>query len=338
MKRVESLEKNNKFSFKKILINGNLILIIIVLMVVSTILSPVFLTPANIFNLFRQLTPYFLITIGMLFVILTGNIDLSQGATMALGGVMVAVALTNWNIGQTDPVFSPILIMLIAVAVGVGSGFITGFLVARLQMMSFVATLAMGLVNGGIAYMITDGHPIRVPQDSLAGQTLLEFGAGGISGFHWPIILVIVVIAVFSWLLKFTAFGRLCQATGSNSSAVLLAGQNVQKFQLSSFVISGGLSALAGAILVTRAAVAAPNAGTGYELDAIAACVIGGASLAGGKGTVLQAIIGMLIIGLIGNILDLLSVPAFPQKVIKGVIIIAAVLMQMATSQKRKVN
>ena len=335
MNKVEAREKNNSFSFKKILIEGNLILIIVVLMVVSTMLSPVFLTPDNIFNLLRQLSPYFLITIGMLFVILTGNIDLSQGSTMALGGVMAAVALTNWNIGQTDPVFSPILIMLICVAVGAASGFITGFLVARLKMMSFVATLAMGMVNSGIAYMITDGHPIRVPQDSLAAQTLLQFGAGGVGGIHWPIILVAVIIVFFAWMLKFTAFGRLCQATGSNSSAVMLAGQNVQKYQLSTFVISGSLAALAGVILVTRAAVAAPNAGTGYELDAIAGCVIGGASLAGGKGTVILAIIGMLVIGLIGNILDLLSVPAFPQKTIKGVIIIAAVLMQMATQQKK---
>jgi ribose transport system permease protein len=319
-----------------VLSSGSILIVLLVLVVASTLLSPVFLTFGNVFNLLRQMSPVILITMGMLFVILTGNIDLSLGSVAALSGVMVAVAIDRWHIGQANAYVGLIVAALIGVATGAVSGLVSGTLVSRFKMMSFIATLAVGMIASGLAYQITQGHPIRIPEDSAAGLLLLDFGSLSVPALRipWPVVVAIILIAVCAWVQKYTAFGRLCIATGSNRAAVLYAGQSPEKHELGSFVISGVMAAIGG-IILTRAAVASPASGTGYELDAIAGCVIGGASLAGGKGSVLKALVGILIIGLIGNILDLLSVPAFPQKIIKGVIIIVAVLMQMATGRKK---
>lgn len=323
-------------SVRRALSSGSILIVMLVLVVVSTLLSPVFLTWGNVFNLLRQMSPVILITMGMLFVVLTGNIDLSLGSVAALSGVMVAVALDRWHIGFENAWLGLIVCALVGVATGALCGLASGLLVSRFKMMSFIATLAVGMIASGLAYQITHGHPIRIPEDSAAGWLLLDFGSLAVPlvGIPWPVVVAIVLIAICAWAQKYTAFGRLCIATGSNRAAVLYAGQSAEKHELGSFMISGIMAAVGG-IILTRAAVASPAAGTGYELDAIAGCVIGGASLAGGRGSVLKALVGILIIGLIGNILDLLSVPAFPQKIIKGVIIIAAVLMQMATARKK---
>jgi len=329
--------RKRKTGVKEIMTKYNLIIILVILCVVSACLSPVFLSVKNIFNLLRQQSPYILITIGMLYVVLTGNIDLSQGNIIALSGVATVYAINEWGWGYTSAL-GILPAVLLGVVVGGVSGLLNGFLTSKLKMMSFVATLAVGMICSGLAYLITNGHPIRIDSDSVSGTLLSNFGAKGIPGinFPWPVVVVIIVVIVMFIIQKYTFYGRLVIASGSNPIALHLAGQDVDLIKMMTFVISGILAALAGIIIAGRTAVAAPNAGSGYEMDSVAGCVIGGASLAGGKGTVLRSVAGVLALGLIGNILDLLSVPAYPQKIIKGVIIIAAVLLQQSMDEKDK--
>lgn len=205
-----------------------------------------------------------------------------------------------------------------------------GVLVALFGLASFVATLAMMTMARGLAYMMSNGQPVRFPKDLSTAQFLQEFGSKGLPGLGtpWPVVFALAVILLFVFLLRRTHWGRLTIATGSNETAVRLAGLPVGRYKFLAYTIAGGLSALAGIIATSRTAVGTPVTGIGLELDAIAACVIGGALLSGGKGTVTNTMIGVLVLGLIGNIMNLMSVPAYPQQIIKGLIIILAVLMQ----------
>ena len=173
-------------------------------------------------------------------------------------------------------------------------------------------------------------YPYAFPRDLSTAKILTAFGAKGVPGIGlpWPVVAALVIILGFILLLRRTSWGRLTVATGSNETAVRLAGLPVARYKFLAYTICGGLSALAGIMVTARTAVGTPVTGIGLELDAIAACVIGGALLSGGKGTVIQTMIGVLILGLIGNIMNLMSVPAYPQQIIKGVIIILAVLLQ----------
>ncbi len=186
----------------------------------------------------------------------------------------------------------------------------------------------MMTIARGVAYIVSNGQPQRFQREQPAAQILRDFGSEAVLGIAWPILFGVVVIIGFMLLMRFTSYGRLTVATGSNETAVRLAGIPVARYKLLAYAACGALSALAGVIVASRSGVATPGAGVALELDAIAACVIGGALLSGGKGTVFNTLIGVLVLGLIGNIMNLLSVPAYPQQVVKGAIIILAVLLQ----------
>lgn len=309
------------------LINYNIYIMLAALLVVSAVLSEHFLTLQNISNLLRQLAPLALVSIGMLLVVLTGGIDLSVGSAAAIGGMGVAMAMPMLPFEGGAAL---LVCILGAVLFGTLLGAINGLLVAGFGMASFVATLAMMTMARGLAYMLSNGQPVRFPRDLATAQILTEFGSKSIPGVNvpWPVLSVLLVIALFVFLLRQTSWGRLTVATGSNENAVRLAGLPVWRYKFLAFTLCGALSALAGVFVTARTAVGTPVTGVGLELDAIAACVIGGALLSGGKGTVTNTMIGVLILGLIGNIMNLMSVPAYPQQIIKGVIIILAVLMQ----------
>ncbi|WDZ79099.1 ABC transporter permease (plasmid) [Ensifer adhaerens] len=309
------------------LINYNIYIMLATLLVVSAMLSEHFLTLQNISNLLRQLAPLALVSIGMLLVVLTGGIDLSVGSAAAIGGMGVAMAMPMLPFEGGAAL---LVCILGAVLFGTLLGAINGLLVAGFGMASFVATLAMMTMARGLAYMLSNGQPVRFPRDLATAQILTEFGSKGVPGVNvpWPVLSVLLVIALFVFLLRQTSWGRLTVATGSNENAVRLAGLPVWRYKFLAFTLCGALSALAGVFVTARTAVGTPVTGVGLELDAIAACVIGGALLSGGKGTVTNTMIGVLILGLIGNIMNLMSVPAYPQQIIKGVIIILAVLMQ----------
>lgn len=323
-------ENKKKGSVKDFLIRHNAILILVALFVISAILSPVFLTSQNIFNILRQNMPVLMISLGMLLVILTGGIDLSVGSITAVGGMIISITMVTLN--WTTPV-GIVLSILLTLAVCVLLGSANGALIAYLRMAPFVVTLAMMTIARGIAYMITNGEPVRWLEGEPGRDGMLAFANQGLGPIPWPVVLGIIVLVIYVVMMRKTVFGRLVVATGSNESAVSLAGINAKKYKFAVYAISGLMCGIAGILITTRSGSGTPNTGTGYELDAIAACVIGGASLTGGKGKVINTLIGVLILGLITNIMNLLSVPSYPQQIVKGVIIIASIFVQSISNK-----
>lgn len=290
------------------------LLVLILLLVISSILSPNFLTAQNIFNLFRQHSGTAIVSMGMLLVILTGGIDLSVGSTVALSGVLCAYFMQSMSMP---------LAILLTVLCSCLVGAVTGYFVSFQKVAPFVVSLASMTAARGIAYIVSRGTPITVKND-----IILAFGKGSLFKIPFPAIAMIIVVLAVSFLLKYTSTGRFIQAIGSNETSVRLSGIQVNRYKWLVYMLAAACCALAGIISDGRAGVGSPNIAEGMELDAIAACVIGGASLTGGYGTAGNTLIGMLILGLIGNIMNLMNVANYPQQVIKGIIIIAAVLLQ----------
>jgi ribose transport system permease protein len=298
------------------LLKYNTIFIFVVLLVVSSIASKAFFTERNIFNLLRQMAGIGIVSMGMLLVILTAGIDLSVGSMMALASVLSAHFLFSMPL--------PLSIIL-TILTGVALGSVSGFLVSNRRMAPFVVTLAMMTIARGLAYIVSKGAPILLPE---SGQALKNFGSAYWLRIPQPVFLTFIVFTITLLVLKYTAFGRLVIAIGSNEIAVRLSGVRTGIYKFLVYSISGGLAAIAGIISTSRTGVGSPIVGVGLELDAIAAVVIGGASLSGGRGTALNTLLGIFILGMIGNIMNLKNVPAYPQQVIKGLIIIFAVLLQ----------
>lgn len=290
------------------------VFVFIIMVIVSALLSDVFLSERNIFNLLRQVAGLGIVSMGMLMVILTGGIDLSVGSIAALGSVLVAFFLRDM------PLLPAVLLTLGA---GLLVGAVSGFLVANRNMAPFVATLALMTVARGLAFMISKGSPIQTNN-----QILSDFGSSYWLRIPVPVFLTFIVFLIAILVLRFTAFGRLVMAIGSNESAVRLAGIRVGYYKFAVYAITGVLCAVAGIISTSRTGVGSPIVGSGMELDAIAAVVIGGASLSGGRGTAINTFLGVLILGMIGNIMNLMNIPGYPQEVIKGIIIVVAVLLQ----------
>lgn len=316
---MKSLGQEN---IKKILIQNNTYIILLILIVVSSLLTPYFLTAMNIRNLLLQQTGPVCMAIGMLFVILTGGIDLAVGSYMAFGVSMMGVLLTNY---QMNVWLAALVTILISLVLGMG----TGALVAYTNMQGFIASLAMMTVSRGIAFVLTNANPIRLP----AGTIELIVS----KDYHYPVIYIVAgIVILFICIQRFTTYGRLVIACGSNRNAVELAGIRVRRYITSVYMISAALSVCAGMISAARTSAASPNLGAGFELNAIASCAIGGASLAGGVGSALKTVAGVFVLALIGNVMNLLSVPPYPQDIIKGIIIILAVLMQLFTNRTEK--
>jgi ribose transport system permease protein len=294
----------------------NTVFIFLVMLLVSALVSDVFFTGTNLFNLIRQVTPVGIISMGMLMVILTGGIDLSVGSVVAMTGVLTAMFT------QTMPVPFAILASL---GCGLAVGSISGYLVSYHRIAPFIATLALMSIVRGFGFIFSKGAPIVVSDNASA---LTNFGSSSFLGFPEPALLFLLIFALTAVLLKYNVFGRIIIAIGSNEEAVRLSGIKVTAYKFSVYAISGGLAAIAGIITTARTAVGSPVMGNGMELDVIATVVIGGASLSGGKGTAFNTLLGVLILGMIGNIMNLLIIPAYSQQVIKGVIIIIAMLLQ----------
>jgi len=306
-------------NFKRYLqfvVKYNTVLIFLIMLLVSAIVSDVFFTSSNLFNLIRQVTPVGIISMGMLLVILTGGIDLSVGSVVAMSGVLCALFT------QTMPL--PLAITA-ALASGLLVGSLSGYLVSIHKMAPFIATLALMSIVRGIGFIASKGAPILVAEEASA---LTDFGSGNTMGIPNPALILFLVFAITSVILRYNVFGRIVIAIGSNEEAVRLSGIKVSVFKFCVYAITGSLSAVAGIITTARTAVGSPVMGVGMELDVIATVVIGGASLSGGKGSAINTLLGVLILGMIGNIMNLLIIPSYLQQIIKGLIIIAAVLLQ----------
>jgi ribose transport system permease protein len=305
------------------IIEQNTVFIFIILIIISSLVSEVFFTSVNLSNLARQVSGIGVVSMGMLLVILTGGIDLSVGSVLALCGVLCAI------FSNAMPLFMAVILTLFC---GMTVGSISGYLISIQKMAPFVATLALMTIARGLAFIFSKGAPILVSDNASA---LIDFGSGKLFGMPNPVLVFIfVTIAVFI-LLNYNVFGRIAIAVGSNEEAVRLSGVKIWVYKFSVYIIAGGLAAIAGIIGTSRTGVGSPIVGSGMELDAIAAVVIGGASLKGGKGTAWNTFLGILILGMIGNIMNLLDIPAYPQQVVKGLIIIFAVLLQRFQSNQR---
>ncbi|SDF43051.1 ABC transporter permease [Cellulophaga baltica] len=301
----------------KFLIKYNTIFIFIVLLIFSAVISDVFFTSVNLSNLLKQVSGIGIISIGMLIVILTGGIDLSVGSLVALLAVTFAILV---NI-----VVLPVAI-LITVVIGFGLGSVSGYLVAYQKMAPFIATLALMTVARGLGFIYSKGSPITFKTPG--GEFMSNFANNSTIGVPNIAIVFFIIVAAAFVMLRYNVFGRLIIAIGSNEEASRLSGIKVNKYKFLVYAISGSLAAIAAIIVASRTNLGSPNMGMAWELDAIAAVVIGGASLNGGRGSAINTLMGVLILGLIGNILNLLNVPSYPQQVVKGGIIIFAVLLQ----------
>lgn len=308
--------KVNLRKYLQFIIRYNTVFIFLIMLLISALVSDVFFTPVNLFNIIRQVTPVGIISMGMLLVILTGGIDLSVGSIVAMVGVLCAIFTKTM----------PLPIALIA-ALGCGllAGSLSGYLVSIHKMAPFIATLALMSIVRGLGFIFSKGAPVLVNENASA---LTDFGSGNSLGVPNPALILFLIFAITAVLLKYNVFGRIIIAIGSNEEAVRLSGIKVSAYKFSVYVIAGGLSAVAGIITTARTAVGSPVMGVGMELDVIATVVIGGASLSGGKGSAVNTLLGVLILGMIGNIMNLMNIPSYSQQIIKGVIIIIAVLLQ----------
>tara|TARA_B110000240_G_C13495303_1_gene451423 strand:- start:1828 stop:2796 length:969 start_codon:yes stop_codon:yes gene_type:complete len=306
----------------KFLVKYNTIFIFILLLVFSALISDVFFTSVNLSNLLKQVSGIGVISIGMLLVILTGGIDLSLGSMVALLAVTFAILV--------NVVILPVAIVL-TIIIGFALGSVSGYLVAYQRMAPFVATLALMTIARGLGFIYSKGSPITFKTPG--GEFMSNFANNATIGIPNIAIVFFLIVILATILLRYNVFGRLIIAIGSNEEASRLSGIKVNKYKFLVYAISGALAATAAVIVASRTNLGSPNMGMAWELDAIAAVVIGGASLNGGKGSAINTLMGVLILGLIGNILNLLNVPSYPQQVVKGAIIIFAVLLQRFESK-----
>jgi len=286
------------------------------------ILTPHFLTVANALNVMEQTSINAIVAIGMTFVIISGGIDLSVGSLVAVSGVVLASALkAGWSIP---------LAIAAGLGVGAATGLLNGLVIAFGRLPPFIMTLGMMSVARGAALLMTDGRPI-----SGFDASFRSIATGRIVGVPAPIVLTLALYAIAHFVLSRTRFGRYVYGIGGNEEATRLSGVNVRFHKTMVYVVSGVMSAIAAMLLTARLNSAQPIAGIMYELDAIAAVVIGGTSLSGGEGHLGGTLIGALTMGVLRNGLNLLGVSSFLQQLVIGVVIIVAVLVDIMVKEKR---
>ena len=302
-------------------------------MVVALALSTgEFLTLENGFNILRQICPNVCLSIGMTLIILSGGIDLSVGAVLAFAGAVAAGLLKDGIVIPGTDVFIEITssgAILAGVVIGTGLGWFNGYSVTKFKLPPFVATLGMLSIARGLTMLWTGGFPI-----TRLGESMAFIGSGRWLGVPMPVWISAALVGLFVLVTKRTRFGRHIYAVGGNERAATLSGLNVNRIKLLVYTIGGGLSGVAGLLVTARLDSATPNAGLSYELDSIAAVVIGGTSLNGGRGTILGTVLGCLIIGVLNNGLVLLEVSPFWQQVIKGLVILIAVAVDKVGAPK----
>jgi ribose transport system permease protein len=304
------------------------------LMVIAlSVASQNFLTVDNTLNVLRQISINLCLSLGMTLVILSGGIDLSVGSVLALSGAVAAGLLKN---GLALPHFNLLVQFTvpgaIVAGIGVGSvlGWFNGLAVTRFKLPPFVATLGMLSIARGLTMLWTGGFPVTGLGDDFG-----RLGTGHALGIPMPVWISAALVALFIVVTRRTRFGRHLYAVGGNERAATLSGLAVPRIKLIVYTLGGGLAAVAGLLVTARLDSATPNAGLGYELDAIAAVVIGGTSLSGGRGSILGTVLGCLIIGVLNNGLFLLDVSPFWQQVVKGFVILAAVAVDKASKTER---
>ncbi|MGP1113916.1 ABC transporter permease [Serratia sp. CY54717] len=317
MYTVTQTDKRNKSIIKRyvdFILRQTALFFLLIILVIAGVVSEEFYQADNLTNILRQSVPLAIVSVGLLYVIITAGIDLSVGSVMALASVTITLLVPE--IGLAGALASGIL-------VGIICGGFSGGLVSWLGIPSFVATLAMMTIARGFSFILSGGKPIFVDNDAFN-----NFGIGSLLGLP-NTVWVLLACYVIGWVvLHRTIYGRLVISTGSNETASRFSGIKTKRIIFTVYLISGFTAAVAGALSTSRIGVGSPILGISFELDAIAACVIGGARLSGGRGSIINTLIGVMILGVISNMLNILNISGYNQQVIKGVIIIFAVTLE----------
>ena len=319
MKPLTALKQNKKSELSKYTIY----VVLFVMIAVLSIGTKSFLTTRNILNVLRQISMNAILAFGMTFVIISDGIDLSVGSTIALSGVLAA---TFAHPGE----HSPLLPLVVALGVGILVGLVNGVIIAYTGIPAFIVTLGMCQITRGAAFLYTDGFSVID-----LSSNFKFIGQGSLLGIPFPVFLLLFCGILAYVCLHRTKFGRHIYAVGGNENAARVSGINVQKVRILVYTVCGLCAGIVSLILTARTNSANPNAADGYELDAIAAAVIGGTSMSGGKGLILGTVTGALIIGIMNNGLDLFNISSYAQQVVKGVIIIGAVLLDRMNERKK---
>lgn len=313
-------------SIKEILMRNKPLIVLLILCVIMSLMNDRFWTWGNIITVLRQTSINAVIAAGMTFAILIGGIDLSVGSVFAICGAIAATLIASG--------MDVVLVILITLLLGLGIGLVNGLLISKGRLQPFIATLGTMTLLRGFTLVYTQGKPIsaRGGADSLIFS---KIGTGYILNIPIPIYIMILVFIIAYYILRHLRMGRYIYSLGSNEEATMYSAIKIDNVKLFVYGASGLLAALAGIILTSRLGSAQPTAGAGYELDAIAAVVLGGTSMSGGIGTISGTVIGALIIGLLNNALNLLQVPSYYQDVAKGVVILIAVLLDRKQKASR---
>jgi ribose/xylose/arabinose/galactoside ABC-type transport system permease subunit len=303
---------------------------VVLIVIVNALTQGDFFTAGNLTNVLRQITYNAILAVGQTFVIITAGIDLSVGSLIQLTGVVMAQFANASGLG------GPLLVIvttLVGIAVGCCAGLVNALPVIRFNLPPFITTLAMMLMARGLAFKLSHGQPVPLKSsafDALGTQYALHdlLAPLGMPGIPWAVLVMLVVVITFAIVLTRTRFGRYVLALGGNEEAARLAGINVRLVKMFVYVISGGCAALAGMLLMARFSSGSPQTGVGSELQSIAAVVVGGTSLMGGRGSVVATFFGAMLIGVLNNVMNLLNIESYTQDIVLGAVILLAVIAE----------
>ena len=310
---------------------------LLALVIVLGLIAPGFFSIGNFLDVTRVVSIIGIMAVGMTFVILTGGIDLSVGSTFALAGAITSALVVGAYSDSpfvTDFRLPVPAAIAVGLAVGAGVGFLNGTIIAKTRIEPFMATLGTMIFVRGLVYLVTGGYPVLFESPIDPGFGWL--GQGYVLGLPTPTVFFAAVIVVCWWISQRTTFGRGVYATGGNEQAAWLSGIDVGRTRVLAYTLLGGLAALSGIILSSRVAAGSPVAGIGYELDVIAGVVIGGTSLFGGRGTIVGTVIGVFILGVITNALNILGVSTDIQYITRGLLLVTAVSIDGYVRARRR--
>ena len=315
------MRKNNnlkELSLAELYSKYGVFLILVIALIAGACLSRAFLAPSNLLSVAKNVGVYAIMALGMTRLLIGGGVDLSAGSNVAMCSVVAAVIVNNTG--------STLLAIVVAILVGSFIGAINGFFVSYIGLLAFIVTLATQMTIRGLAYLIAGGAPVFG-----AGDFMVWLGQGNLAGIPTILIVVILTTIIVAFVMSRTSHGRYLYAIGGNSEAAAASGINVKKQLFINYIVMGAICGLAGILYAGRTNSGLPAGGVNFEFEAIIGCVLGGTSMSGGIGNVVCSIVGVFVVGIINNVMNLCSVNAFWQQVVKGLVILIAVLLDIFT-------
>ena len=313
--------KSKKFqnaSLAELYSRYGILLILVVALIAGAILSPAFLVPSNLISVAKNVGVYAIMALGMTRLLIGGGVDLSAGSNVAMCSVVAAVVFNSTE--------NSLLALVAAIIVGALVGAINGYFISYIGLLAFIVTLATQMTVRGLAYLLAGGAPVFG-----AGDTFVFLAQGNVLGIPMILVVVLAATAIIAFVMSRTSHGRYLYAIGGNAEAAGASGINVKRQLFINYAVMGAICGLAGVIYAGRTNSGLPAGGVNFEFEAIIGCVLGGTSMAGGIGNVVCSIIGVFVVGIINNVMNLCSVNAFWQQVVKGIVILVAVLLDVFT-------